>query len=179
MPQMFDLQSWGKGFRALGGSVYSRVAGVPGGDWRTARGEEGGLGSGGCGGTFGQELVGMGPPCMGGGRRRAVGDGLVKCKWCCSCEKGSNRGGQCFLKTRVSSLMVPLWLLSTLPCGHPPCFLPVEMKISFLSLGKASCQTPHQTLDRNRVLHHSSRVSRVNSAFPKPVGRSPATFPCL
>lgn len=88
--------------------------------------------------------------------------------------RGSNHNEQCFLKTLVSSLVVPLQLLSALPCGRPPCLLLVEIKISFSSLGKASCQTPHQTLDQNHVLRHSSRVGHMNSASPKLIGRSPA-----
>lgn len=90
--------------------------------------------------------------------------------------RGSNHCEPCFLKILVSSLVVPLQLLSALPCGHPPCLLPVEIKISFSSLGKASCQTPHRTLDRNCVLRHSSRVGHMNSVSPKLVGRSPAPF---
>lgn len=70
--------------------------------------------------------------------------------------------------------MVLLQMLSALLCGHPLCLLAVEMKISFSSLGKASCQTPHRTLDRNHVLRHSSRVGHINSASPKLIGRSPA-----
>ena len=74
--------------------------------------------------------------------------------------------------------MVALQLLSALPCGCPPCLLPVEIKISFSSPGKASCQTPHRTLDQNHVLRHSSRVGHTNLAFPKLIGRSPAPLPC-
>lgn len=73
--------------------------------------------------------------------------------------------------------MVPLQLLSVLLCGHPPCLLPVEMKISLSSLGKASCQTPHQTLDRNRVLRHSCRVGHIHSTSPKLIGKSAAPVP--
>lgn len=64
-------------------------------------------------------------------------------------------------------------------CCCPPCLVPVEIKISFLSLGKVSCQTPHQTLDQNHVPHHSYKVGDMNLASPKLVGRSPAPLPCF
>lgn len=74
------------------------------------------------------------------------------------------------------SLVVPLQLLLAFFCGHPECFLPVKINIYFSSPGKASCQTPHQTLGRKHALHHSSRVGDMNSASPKLAGRSPAPF---
>lgn len=70
-------------------------------------------------------------------------------------------------------MVVSLQLLSALPCGCPPCLLSVETEISFSSPGKASCQTPHRTLDRNSVLRHSCRVGHMNLASPKLIGRSP------
>lgn len=72
----------------------------------------------------------------------------------------------------------PSPLAFSIGCCCPPCLVPIEIKISFLCLGKASCQTPHQTLDQNHVPHHSYKVGDMNLASPKLVGRSPTPLPC-
>lgn len=79
------------------------------------------------------------------------------------------------LKTLVNSE----WSPSTSSIGgcDPP-VLSSRMKISFSSLGKASCQTPHQTPDQNHVPHHSYKVGDMNLASPKLIGRSPAPLSC-
>lgn len=69
-------------------------------------------------------------------------------------------------------------LAFSIGCCCPPCLVPVEIKISFSSQGKASCQTPHRTLDQNHAPHHSYKVGDMNLASPKLVGRSPAPLPC-
>lgn len=120
---------------------------------------------------FGQELVEMEPSCM-EERWRTIGDGLMKCDIASVC-RGSDHGEQWFLKSLVSSLVV-FQLLSALPCGHPPCLLPLDIKISFSFLGKASCQTLHQTLDQNDVHRHSFRVGHMNLSSSSLIERPPA-----